>query len=217
MKRRAFTLLELMIVIAIGGMMLVGLNFFVFSMGELWGKNSERRLFEQHVRAVSRYLERELRNASLPPSVAAGEAENEPFAPEEMRPSGALSETLLTFELREGSRLFSWPDRPLPEVVCALQARESQGLYLLWHSRLEERFGEDPPREVLVSPFGTGISYDYYDEDSKRWTTERVLKKDLASGAYETPRRLRLKFAFKGHVMERVITLPVTEEGLPNF
>jgi len=213
-SRKGFTILELIIAIAVVGMLLVGLNYFVFSMGELWGRNSEKRLFEQHVRAVSRYIERELRNASMPPSGGQGLSA---FAVEELRPSGALSETLLTFELREGSRLLNWPDRPLPEVVCALQARDRQGLYLLWHSRLEEHYNEDPPREVLISPFGTAIEYDYYDEDTKRWTTEKQMKRNIGGSGFPVPRRIRLLFAHKGYTLERVITLPWTAEGLPNF
>jgi prepilin-type N-terminal cleavage/methylation domain-containing protein len=213
-SRKGFTILELIIAIAVIGLLLVGLNYFVFSMGELWGRNNERRLFEQHVRGVSRYIERELRNASMPPSGSQGLGA---FAVEELHPSGALSETLLTFELREGSRLLNWPDRPLPEVVCAMQARSGQGLFLLWHSRLEEHFNDDPPREVLISPFGTGIAYDYYDEDSKRWTTEKQMKRASGATAAPIPRRIRLTFAFKGYTQERVITLPWTAEGLPNF
>ncbi len=210
----AFTMIELVVAIALMGLLLVGLNYFIFSMGELWGKNSEKRLFEQHVRAVSRYLEREFRLAALPPSLAEGV---DAFEPLEWHPSGGMTSMLLTFELPAGGRLFNWPDRPLPEVVCALQVREGQGLFMLWHSRLEERFEDDPPREVLVSSFVSGLSYDYYDEQSKRWTTENALKKDTLSGAYLSPQRLRFRFTLKSFTVERLIALPNAAEGLPNF
>jgi hypothetical protein len=127
---------------------------------------------------------------------------------------------LLTFELPAGSRLFVWPDpkRPLPEVVCSLQARQNEGLILLWHSRLEKNFDTDPPRETVVTPLVTALAYDYYDPDSQRWTTETTLKPDPNGGTTPlTPQRLRLKFAYGKLTSESVITLPAAAEGLPLF
>ena len=43
------------------------------------------------------------------------------------------------------------------EVVCSLQLREREGLYLLWQSRLEKDFGTSPPRD-LVSAIGSFIA-----------------------------------------------------------
>jgi hypothetical protein len=182
-------------------------------MGEIWGRNSDKRLFDQHVRAVTRFIEHELRGAAMPPALAPNQ---EAFVPDEVRPTGAMAEQLLTFDLPAGSRLISWPERPLPEVVCALQARERQGLFLLWNSRLEERFGEDAPREVLVTPFVTALAYDYYDAEAKRWQTENQLKKD-ARNLTLSPQRVRLKFVYGTLTKETVITLPSQREGLPNF
>ena len=211
---RAFTMLEMMIAIALVGMLIIGLNFFVFSMGELWGRSSDKRLFEQHVRAVSRYLEAELRQAGLPPHATKNTAA---FIPQEIHPSAGLTEILLTFDLPEGSRLVAWPERPLPELVCSFQVRQGKGLYLLWHSRLEVRFEEDSPREVLITPFVTAMAYDYYDVDAKTWSTERSPKKDSSSGEYLAPQRLRLSFAHGGYTQEITLPLPYAAEGLPNF
>jgi hypothetical protein len=43
-----------------------------FSMSELWGNTSEPRLFAQHVRGVSRFLDNLLRQAEPPPEVTSG-------------------------------------------------------------------------------------------------------------------------------------------------
>lgn len=67
MRTRAFTLIEVLLSMALAALVLVSLNTFVFSMGELWGKNADLRLFDQHVRAVTRFLQREALRASLPP------------------------------------------------------------------------------------------------------------------------------------------------------
>ena len=69
-SRRGFTLVEMMLALALVGLVMVGLNTFIFSMTELWGRNLEPRRFDQQVRAVTRYLERELRAGALPPTAA---------------------------------------------------------------------------------------------------------------------------------------------------
>jgi prepilin-type N-terminal cleavage/methylation domain-containing protein len=211
--RRGFTLLEILLALALVALLLMAMNTFVFSMSELWGQRTESRLFDQHVRAVTRFLERELRAAALPP---AAQPNSTPIALQEIRPRSGLTEKMLTFELPAGSRLFSWPERPLPEVVCSFQARPEEGLVLLWHSRLEKDFDTDAPRESVVTPLVSALSYDYYDADSNRWTTETTLKMD-AQGQPMTPRRLRLKFTYAKMTRESVVTLPVPGEGLPLF
>lgn len=212
-----FTLLEILLSLALVALMLVALNTFVFSMGELWGRNTDVRLFDQHVRAVTRFLDRELRAAVLPPAAV---ARSTPIGLQDVQPQGGAVDKLLTFELPSGSRLFVWPDpkRPLPEVVCSLQVRENEGLILLWHSRLEQNFDTDPPRETVITPLVTALAYDYYDTDSNRWTTETALKPDPNGGTTPLlPQRLRLKFTYGKMTSESVITLPVATEGLPLF
>ena len=211
--RAAFTLLEILLALSLVGLVLVGLNTFVFSMGELWWKNADLRLFDQHVRAVTRFLERELRTAAFPPAATAGAS---PIVPREIRPQSGATENLLTFELPQGSRLLRWPDRPLPEVVCALMVREGDGLELLWHSRLETRFNDDPPREALISPLVTGLAYEYYDPNFKNWKKEPQLRRD-SNNQLEAPQRLRLTFTYGKLSRESVITLPQTPQALPDF
>ena len=208
-----FTLLEILLGLALASLVLVALNVFVFSMGEIWGRNSDVRLFDRHVRAVTRFVDAQLRAATLPPAADANAA---PIAPQEIRPRNGQTENLLTFELPAGCRLFVWPDRPLPEVVCSLQVRDREGLLLLWHSRLETHFADDPPRETVVTPLVTGISYDYYDPDFKNWKNETTIRKDN-NGQLQTPQRVRLKFTYGKLTRETVLVLPSTGPGLPNF
>ncbi|HEX2100200.1 MAG TPA: prepilin-type N-terminal cleavage/methylation domain-containing protein [Candidatus Synoicihabitans sp.] len=212
-RRRAFTLLEVVLALALVGLVLVSLNTFVFSMGELWGRNRDVRLFDQHVRAVGRFLNQELRTAALPPAVAANTAALEA---REVKVEFGRSAELVTFGLREGSRLFTWPERPLPEVVASLDVRPGRGLVLYWQSALEERFGEDAPRELVLTPLATGIAYDYYSEDFERWETLPNLRKDR-NGDLETPGRLRLTFRYRNLTREVLVVLPANHEGLPAY
>jgi prepilin-type N-terminal cleavage/methylation domain-containing protein len=211
--RSGFTLLEILLALALVGLVLVSMNTFVFSMGELWGKNADLRLFDQHARAVTRFLQSELRTAAFPP---AGRSGKDAITGQEVRPSSGMTENMLTFELPEGSRLLHWPERPLPEVVCSLEVREREGLILLWHSRLEKRFADDPPRETVITPLVSGMTYDYYDPAFKNWKNETQLRRD-SSNRILAPQRLRLKFTHGKLEREDVITLPTPPEALPNF
>ena len=211
--RGGFTLLEILLSLALVSLMLVALNTFIFSMGEIWGRNTDVRLFDRHVRAVTRFLDHELRAAAFPP---AARANSTPIALQEVRPQNGMMENLLTFELPAGSRLFTWPDRPLPEVVCSFQARPNEGLILLWHSRLEKNFDTDAPRETVVTPLVSALTYDYFDPDFNRWTTETALKLN-PQGKPMAPQRLRLKFTYGKMARESVVTLPTPGEALPAF
>src|SRR5574339_523115 len=104
MNRRGFTLLEILVAVALVGLVLVAMNTLLFSMGELWGRNSEQRLFELHARNVTRFLEREIRTAVLPP-VSDPKAR---VAIKDVRPQRGSTETLLTYVLTNGSRLSQW-------------------------------------------------------------------------------------------------------------
>ena len=211
--RAAFTLIELMVALALVTLVLVGLNTFVFSMSELWGRGRDWRLFDQHVRAVTRFLELELRAASLPPAAGVGQSSIE--AAEVEVQFGRRAE-LITFGLREGSRILEWPERPLPEVWCALEVRRGEGLVLYWQSALEEDFDTDPPRELVLTPLVTGIAYDYYDAEFKRWETEPEIQRG-DDRELETPSRLRLTFTYRDRTIESVVRLPLNTTGLPPF
>jgi prepilin-type N-terminal cleavage/methylation domain-containing protein len=212
MRARGFTLIEVVLAMALAALVLVGLNTFVFSMGELWGRNADARLFDQHVRAVTRFLEGEMLRATLPPASVVNAT---PVGVQLVKPENGVQENLITYVELSGNRLLRWPDSALPEVTCSLQVRRDQGLVMLWHSDLENNFNTDPPRETLVSPLVTSITFDYFDTDFGKWTTESVLRTD-SGGNPLAPQRLRVTFGYNGLVREALITVPSLQQGLPN-
>lgn len=220
-SRRAFTLLELLLSLALIAMLLAAVNTFVFSMGELWGRNADQRLFDQHVRAVTRYLDTLLRTAILTPQGGSNSNNNSanttsPIAAQDVRPANGATETLLTFVLPAGTRVLPWPGHPLPDVECSLTAHEREGLLLYWHSRLETRFGDDPPRTAVITPLVSQLTYDYYNPDFKTWQNQTTLQKDN-QGRWLLPTRLRVRFKYGALSTESVLTLPQTAEGLPLY
>lgn len=212
-RRSAFTLVEILMAVALLGAVLLALNLFVFSMGELWGRNSEQRLFDQHVRAVTRHVDSLLRRAVL---AGPGVANTAAIGPERIRADTGASTQLLTFELPAGDRTLPWPEEPLPDVVCSLEARAGRGLVLYWHSRLETRFDDDPPRALVLSQFGAGLTYDFYDPVGKTWRSTPQLERD-AQGKWPTPDRLTLRFVHGKMTAESSLVLPVASAALPAF
>jgi prepilin-type N-terminal cleavage/methylation domain-containing protein len=210
--RHGFTLVELLLAIAIMAMMLVGLFTFVFSMGEIWGHGSEKRLFEQHVNAVTRHLEAMFRRATLP--IGTGAAA-EPFTIRELRIGGG-SGNLLGFDLADGDRLLVWNGPPLPEVQCSLGLESNRGLMLYWQSKLEINHATEAPRSVLVSPFVTKVEYFYRDNDSGSWRSDTSPQKS-AEGHWLVPDSIKLTFVHAGATAERTLTLPARNGALPLF
>jgi hypothetical protein len=207
----AFTLLELLLSLALVGMLLVAMNQFIFSMGELWGRGTDVRLFDRHVRAVTRFIERTLNSTALPSARGI-----QPLSVQEIRTPDGGTEDLLTFELPKGSHVLVWGDVPLPDVVCSLGLRPGQGLMLYWHSRFETHFADEPPRATVLSPLVTAISYDYYNAGFDSWQSYPLLQRD-SSGHWQLPTRLRLHFTYDRMTRETIITLPVASQALPLF
>lgn len=204
---RAFTLVEMLLALALLVSLLVALNMFLFSMGELWGQNRRQRLFDQHVRAVTRYLDELL---------ARGAVTTEPGRELRMAMPSGLGEPALTFELADGDRLLPWPDRPLPDVECALSAQPGKGLLLSWHSRWETGFKDSPPRMLVVSPLVQRLDYLYFDDRARTWSTTPAPRRDQGD-AWQLPARLRLSFQYEKYSASTVVTVPPRLAALPAF
>lgn len=204
-SERGFTLVELLLALALLTMLVTALLTFVFSMGEIWGRGGEKRLFDQHVNAVTRHVESLLRRAAWP---RGGQGGVEPFAVREVRPAHGPVASLLGFELLDGDRLLVWPGPPLPQVRCHLAVDPERGLVLHWQSVLEVEVEEAPPRTASISPIVTGLAYAYLDPDSGFWRTEETLRKSNA-GEWLLPDRLVLTFKQGAFEATRELTLPL--------
>ena len=201
---RAFTLIELLLALALLTMLVTALLTFVFSMGEIWGRGGDKRLFEQHVSAVTRHVETLLQHAAWP---RPGMTSDEPFAVDQVQTTAGSKTDLLGFELLDGDRLLEWPENPLPEVRCHLAQEDNRGLVLYWQSSLEKDMAEKPPRGVVVSPLVTKLAYAYYDLTGGHWRTEPVLRKN-SSGEWLLPDRLVLSFKHGSFESSQEVTLP---------
>jgi len=218
-NRGGFTLVEILLAVTIGAWVIVAATTFVFSMGELWGRGGEDRLFDRHVRGASRFLERLFREAANGMQASSGESEEDgPISWSAPAGSGFADEELLTFELPQSPGLLVWPDEPLPYVVCSLRLDPSEGLFLLWKSRLEIDFEDESPRETRISPFVREISYFYYDEgvDSPTWEENQDPLTDTQRQPL-LPDRVRLTFEYENLTRTADLVLPKLVSGVPLY
>ena len=208
--RGGFTMIEVLLSLMLIGIVLVSTTFFIFSMGELWGRGVEDRMFDQHARGVTRFLQTTMNQSFLSGEAPTGAPGGIPAGSVYLsQPPGIgyFDDALISFELLEGPPFLIWPDVPLPSVVCYLKLVPGEGLFLLWHSRLELDFEEQPPRSTLLSPFVTEIIYDYYDRETRTWTTQDRFENDT-QGEPLLPTRVRLVFNYDGLSAETILALP---------
>lgn len=204
--RRGFSLVEMLLSLAILAALLAALNTFLFSMSELWGKGRDARLLEQHVRAATRQVRATLDQAVL------GEG-GEALRVEEIRlPSGA-SEPRLVFTLPDGGALTAWPEGPLPDIDFSLGFEEAYGLVLTWRSRAEIERDANDWHTTVISPFADAIRYGYYDADLRRWQTEDKPLRESDGSAYRRPDRIEITYSRGKRKFVSQLELPLRREG----
>lgn len=209
-RRAAFTLIELIAALALMAMLLTALLTFVLSMSEIWGGSGEKRLFEQHVNAVTHHLNAMLRRAALP---SPGRAPDEAFVIREVRATTGGTVEGLGFFLTGGDRLLSWNGQAAPLTECTLGFTRNDGLILYWRSELEE--DEEAIHETPLSPFITNLSYDYRDENTGGWRDYPSLQR--SGSRWRVPEQIVLQFKHGELTATRTITLPLAPGGLPLF
>lgn len=213
-KRDGFTLLEVLLAVALGAFILTAITSFIFGMAELWGAGSNERLFEKHARGVSRFIESSFQKASL--RFVEGEDASASLFWMEWEGDDSRSDQYLSFELDQSPGALIWPESPLPHIVCSLEFEEGEGLFLLWRSRLEDVFDEEPPRRTLISPFVTMVRYHYIDyaDDNPEWEILEEPEQET-DDTYVMPERIELVFQFGRDEITRQIILPKLMEGTP--
>ncbi len=221
--RNGFSLVEVLLALAIGGLLLMAASSLLVTISQAWANRpATRDAFDAHVNGVAHFMAAMLEEATVNEQTGAGKR-----AIGLDRPVGfsESDDPLIRFYLREAPPLFFWPHGPATRVHVYLQVDDRDGLCLLWYSDLQElekndkgqRVPEDDDEMFLtsVSPFCEEIYYCYYGEedakpdDLKDWEIESDLEENLQSGDFRLPAFVKLVFRWEEEDLERTITLAI--------
>lgn len=209
----AFTLIEVLLALALLAALLLAVNQFIFAITEAWTKSQDRYVFSRHAQAVAQHVE-SLLAAAANRARASGSATGAPALAALALPNGAGTVPVLAFDLPQPDRVMAGPGATLPEIWCALAWTRETGLALYWKSRLEVEFATVDPRRAILSSFVKSVSYDYLDATSGTWS-EKAEPESGPNNSYLRPQRLRLHFERAGQQIVEVVEMPPeTEEGV---
>ena len=231
MRKSGFTMIELLLAMAIGGVLLVAAVSLLVTVSHAWANRpATRDAFDAHVNGVANFLHAVMEEAGLPKNNPKGAGANRVDL---QRPVGfsKSDDPLLHFYLREAPPLFVWPNGVATRTHVYLHFDSRDGLSFLWFSELQELEKNDEGqmepederdlRKTPISKFCDEIFYCYYGEEdskfdeNKEWEIKDELEENIQTGKYRIPAFIKLVFRWEEEDLERTITLAV-ERLSPN-
>ena len=222
-KKQGFSMVEVLLALAIGGLVLTAATSLLITISNAWANRpATRDAFDAHVNGVANFLSAIIEEATLPTLSRAGD-----HAVDLQRPVGYSDseDPLIHFFLREGPPLLVWPVGTVSRVHCFFHFEEGEGLSLLWYSELQELEKNDEGKmepededdlfKTKISPFCTEIFYCHYGEenansdDLKEWEIVTDLEENIQTGKYRIPDFMKLVFSWPDEDLERTLTLPI--------
>jgi len=197
MRQQGFTFIEVLVGIAITGLLAVGTGVMVYSFSHLWlslGNNPLERHHEDGVAMFIQYCAD--RSVDLAPSDI---RRNFGWAKPPEREKATLQ-----FKLEEETPFFVTDIKPFPSVTAYLDFTEDHGLCMLWHVDPKKNQNKTEMRRSLISDRVTDIQYGYWNSELKEWEYFSVLA-DNNEKADVPPSRLHIHFGRnEGSTIERL-------------
>lgn len=230
--RRAFSLLEIILAVAVSGMLLTFVMFHIVSLSNIWLNSGDNDFFQQHAEGVTVFL-----NSAFAASeaVEGGARRDDDAEVGETRDlerdsttqaraiewssppgEGGFTDPLLTFRLKEVPGVMAYEGDPLPGITAYLKFERGQGLALIWHSRLETIEQSSDLRTTLLSQFVDDINYAYYDAEDDSWREEPEPYED-DGGRLLLPDFLKLTFIYQDEEIITTVHIPMTDANVPLF
>ena len=129
-------MIELLLAMAIGGMLLVGAVSLLVTVSQAWANRpATRDAFDAHVNGVAHFMTAVLEEATPSALTKAGDQALSLKSPVGYSDT---EDPLIYFFLREGPPLLVWPNGPAGRVHCYLYFEEGEGLSFLWFSEFQE-------------------------------------------------------------------------------
>lgn len=194
-KKRGFTLIEVVIAIALGGLIVLATSSLFISITQLWVKSEELDSFQGHIHGVNTFLKKHFKESyfKLNDKLPSLEWAKPP------RVSLSGDETLLSFFVRTPNPLFPI-NSPYP-VVAYLKIDKDKGLSIIWHSfEKPEGTKEQAIFQTEISPWAKAFKLHYYNKDKNSWEILDKPKKATEGKAnkQDLPDFLEIQFEKEG-------------------
>jgi len=193
--KRAFTLLEIVLALAVTALLLSGASFFLYSLSSIWLKADTEPTLDQHYRGACRFLEYLILQAKTSSSTSTTSTTSSTTTTSTSTTSTSSSASssstsstsaanvswgfppnestagtpMMQISLADPLPFFVWDEGPLPNITCWLMLDDKEGLYAVWKSEKESK---ENPSEIYRTPISklvTGITYLYYDDSTMLW------------------------------------------------
>lgn len=215
---RAFTMLETLLVLVVGGMLLLAAAGFLFGTIGLRRQIEEAPQLKQHAASVGRLLEGVIASAQPQQGAAAGNAEGSVAAPIgwQALPDVVFgSEQALYLRVRPGLPVFvSQEGTTQTTVSCYLLFERDNGLVLLWQNERMRRDDERNWERTVLSPLVSAMRLLYYDAERERWEETEGLE-PLFGTPERLPQVMQITFRQPGMEREESIEVLLPPESTP--
>lgn len=200
-NKQAFTLLEVIMSVAIAGLVLAGATIFLMSFTGIWAQRSGDRFINSHISGMVRVIEdwvfEGIRNESL--------------EWRELEGFWVGDQPVLSLEIQKSSALLHSMQIPGAGAEIHFVPRE-EGLWVVWRSDMQEFLSTSDFQRTFLSPYLTRFRYHYQEEGVQAWRDEDRLIRE-AGGVYRPPRLLELVFETPLGEKTALIDLGSPDEG----
>lgn len=205
--RKAFTLIEVVIAIALAGILLTASAGVVMNTVNLWEKSENVASLDRHLSGLDRFLSA-LIDSQKTSQIAQSETGKTIVGCTWTQPPDK-EETFPQFTISENYPILRHEEKPLPKITAWLYW-DNDGLWLISQSSRQRNENENYVTFTLLSPRLSSVSILKRNESSGDW--EEIDTVDAT--ALQSPAlRLVLRFEESGKHRERIFTLSKTLAG----
>ncbi len=209
--RRAFTLLETVLALAVSALVMFGCATTLFQLLDTAEKIERGWSLREHADGAERFLRAAFeRSLILHPSrienVSAQNA-SKTLAIAEL-PESVSAQKTLVFEVDENHPLLRSNTGFSPEKICWLKVG-GDGMSIVWRqANAEEKNSDAVLYETKISPYAKRIGYVYQENDTWREEDEPDdSAQTAAAGNSAMPYLIKIYFKRNGETLERIIPL----------
>jgi prepilin-type N-terminal cleavage/methylation domain-containing protein len=166
-RRSGFTLLEVLIAVALTGILLTAMSFLSFNVLGVWASQAEDPLFDRHVDGLRRALEECVaETADAANSAGRARAANTVFS---VAPTSAGVERAPYLRITSAPPFLVADTLPLGFVHGWLLVEGDAGLVLYWQTDDERRENIDATHRLVLSPWVVDMHALFYDTANDEW------------------------------------------------